>query len=69
MKNPDVVLREIGRLYDFQKELVKFRFRKRSRSNKAIARDRKTADGKTGPSAPGSGVPGNASSRPKTIMS
>jgi len=33
MKNPDVVLRELGQLYDFQQELAKFRFRKRPKSS------------------------------------
>lgn len=37
MKKPDAVLRELGQLYDFQKELVKFRFRKKRESNKAVA--------------------------------
>jgi|GEM_PF-2431231 len=29
MKKPDVVLRELGQLYDFQKEIEKFRFREK----------------------------------------
>jgi hypothetical protein len=43
MKNPDAVLRELGQLYDFQQEVARFRFRKKTKSNKAAARDRRTA--------------------------
>ncbi len=28
MKNPDTVLRELGQLYDFNKEIARFRIRK-----------------------------------------
>ncbi len=40
MRNPDAVLRELAQLHDFQKELAKFRFSKRSRYNKAATPDR-----------------------------
>ena len=53
MKNPDAVLRELGQLYDFQRELAKFRFKKKPKSNRAAAPDRKTA-----PLVPRSAVPG-----------
>ena len=54
MKNPDIVLRELAQLYDFQKELAKFRFRERPKSNKAAKPDRETA-----PLVPRSAVPGS----------
>jgi hypothetical protein len=53
MRNPDAVLRELGQLYDFQKELAKFRFKMRPTSNKAAAPDRGIA-----PHVPRSVVPG-----------
>ena len=37
MKNPETVFRELGQLYDFQRELAKFRFRDKRKSNPAVA--------------------------------
>ena len=42
MKKPDAVLRELGQLYDFQKELSKFRFRDRQKPSEDAAADRET---------------------------
>lgn len=35
MKNPDVVLRELGQLHDFRRELAKFRFSKTIKASRA----------------------------------
>ena len=43
MKRADDTLRELGQLYDFQKELAKFRLRPKPESNEAVAPDRRTA--------------------------
>ena len=43
MKKPDAVLRELGQLYDFQREIAKFRLKERPRSAKAAAPDPKAA--------------------------
>jgi len=43
MKKPDAVLRELGQLYDFRKELAKFRFKGKGESNRTGAPDRETA--------------------------
>jgi hypothetical protein len=53
MKNPDAVFRELGQLFDFQRQLAKFRFRKRHKSNKAAAPDRETAPPISRSSVPG----------------
>ncbi len=36
MKKPDVVLRELGHLYEFYRELAKFRFRDKGKFNKRL---------------------------------
>ena len=33
MKNPDAVLRELGQLYDFYKEIARFRMKKSEKPN------------------------------------
>lgn len=42
MKKPDAVLRELGQLYDFRKELAKFRFKGKGKPIRAAAPDRET---------------------------
>jgi hypothetical protein len=39
MRDPDAVLRELGRLYDFQKQLAKFRFTGSPKPSKDTAPD------------------------------
>ena len=52
MKKPDAVLRELGQLHDFYRELAKFRFKNEQKS-KAVAPDRETASLVPRPAAPG----------------
>jgi hypothetical protein len=42
MKSPDVVFRELGELYDFYREIAKFRFK--DQENKEPAASMKTPD-------------------------
>jgi len=42
MRKPDAVLRELGQLYDFYRELAKFRFKGKGKPNRAVAPDRET---------------------------
>ena len=46
MKNPDTVLRELGQLYDFNKEIARFRIRK---SEKPNAGEKKAVQGELTP--------------------
>ena len=52
MKKPDAVLRELGELYDFHRELRRFRFRQGREPDQVAAPDRGTA-----PQRPRSPVP------------
>jgi hypothetical protein len=36
MKSPDVVFRELAKLYDFYRELAKFRLKKKHNPNKSM---------------------------------
>lgn len=61
MSASEFVLRELGQLYDFRKELAKFRFREGPKSDKAVARDRKAT-----PFVPRSAVSGRKEQRGRT---
>jgi len=37
MKKPDVVLRELGQLYDFRRELAKFHFKPKRKTGQTLA--------------------------------
>jgi len=44
MKSPDAVFRELAKLYDFYRELAKFRFKKEKRKpNKGVQEDARTS--------------------------
>jgi hypothetical protein len=43
MRKADDTLKELGQLYDFQKELARLRLRPKPESDRAAAPDRKTA--------------------------
>ena len=56
MNKPDTVLRELGQLYEFYRELRKFRLKHRPEPNKVAALDRQAATPRPRPSAPGGRV-------------
>ena len=43
MKSPDVVFRELAKLYDFYRELAKFRLKKKHKPNKGVQEDARTS--------------------------
>ena len=53
MKKPDAVLKELGQLYDFHRELSRFRLKQKREPNKAVAPDRQTATPVPRSEAPG----------------
>jgi hypothetical protein len=42
MKSPDVVFNELGKLYDFYKEIARFQFRKRRKPRERVKADSRT---------------------------
>ena len=57
MKKVDAALRELGQLYDFEKELAKLRLRHTRPYNQAVAMVRRTAPGGPRPAGFGGGAP------------
>jgi hypothetical protein len=43
MKSPDVVFRELAKLYDFYRELAKFRLKKKHKPEKGVRVDAPTS--------------------------
>ncbi len=43
MKSPDMVFSELAKLYDFYRELAKFRLKKRRKPNKRVQADARTS--------------------------